>query len=497
MYARAAADEAADGGIACDAKAGSEAAAAATTGADAEAALRTALDAQDAAEMAEATAMAMSEAAIAAAMTELHIDGTVKTVGESSVDATTGTLSSPDGKMHTGFRRSVTRVTDKSEGQEFVQSTGPAKETKYKQAVAGGSIKIGKVLDTSDDAARLTLITSYQGTKKVRVFVDDGGTAPVNAIGDTGRLMEDVTRNSIGMYYQAIDRSIVTDPVDPNYDPVPPPTAIVLAAEDSTATSTPDELDAYDRVVVTKGGKAEEIFELSVTDNTDAANPKPIYVRVLSTTSHSGTDTPDRVYQVVDIVADASMTDGGDLLGAPDDLSPVKASIPAAIEYDHIHFGVWAGLGAADKNGAQELADLGIGFVQNHDGSGMTERQGIGTATFNGDWVAAVRRQYASDAEAGAIRADSDSATLTANFETGKFTGALDNLAMLEGTLSGNGFSGMTAKAINHDDLDAAGTFTGEFSGGIYGPTGSEAAGVFDFDGGEAGAFVGAFGGTQ
>ena len=34
----------------------------------------------------------------------------------------------------------------------------------------------------------------------------------------------------------------------------------------------------------------------------------------------------------------------------------------------------------------------------------MTDRQGIGTATFNGDWVAAVRRQYAIDADgAGAI----------------------------------------------------------------------------------------------
>ena len=55
----------------------------------------------------------------------------------------------------------------------------------------------------------------------------------------------------------------------------------------------------------------------------------------------------------------------------------------------------------------------------------------------------------------------------------------------------------MTAKAITHDDLDASGKFAGEFSGGIYGPDGEEAAGVFDFDGGEAGAFRGAFGGTN
>ena len=46
--------------------------------------------AQDAAEAAEATAVDMAEAAIAAAMTELHIDGTMKSVGDSTVDATAG-----------------------------------------------------------------------------------------------------------------------------------------------------------------------------------------------------------------------------------------------------------------------------------------------------------------------------------------------------------------------------------------------------------------------
>ena len=92
---------------------------------------------------------------------------------------------------------------------------------------------------------------------------------------------------------------------------------------------------------------------------------------------------------------------------------------------------------------------------------------------------------------------DSGSATLTANFENGEFTGVLTGLATLEGTLSGNGFSGTKAPRSVTTTWIASGTFAGEFSGGIYGPTGSEAAGVFDFDGDEAGAFVGAFGGTQ
>ena len=50
----------------------------------------------------------------------------------------------------------------------------------------------------------------------------------------------------------------------------------------------------------------------------------------------------------------------------------VTASIPTAVEYSHIHFGVWAGL--TDNEGTDNylFADLGIGFVQNHDGSGVT-----------------------------------------------------------------------------------------------------------------------------
>ena len=244
-------------------------------------------------------------------------------------------------------------------------------------------------------------------------------------------------------------------------------------------------LTAYDRVDLTKGGQPHEIFEISNGTVTH-------HVRVVETITDDQGNTVKH-YEPVDIMADASMTDGDDPNPTPDDLRPVTVSIPTVTPYSHIHFGLWAGLNA--KGAAIDA--LGIGFVQNIDGSGMTERQGIGSATYSGDWVAAVRRQYASDAEAGAITQHDGKASMTANFETAKFTGyADDGLATLEGTMSGNGFSGTTATAM-HDDLDSDGTFAGEFSGGIYGPTGSEAAGVFDFDGGEAGAFRGAFGGTQ
>ena len=50
----------------------------------------------------------------------------------------------------------------------------------------------------------------------------------------------------------------------------------------------------------------------------------------------------------------------------------VTAKIPEATDYEHIHFGVWAALGDAEKDGSQEIDDLGIGFVQNFSGGGMT-----------------------------------------------------------------------------------------------------------------------------
>ena len=49
----------------------------------------------------------------------------------------------------------------------------------------------------------------------------------------------------------------------------------------------------------------------------------------------------------------------------------VRAALPVAIDYKHIHFGVWAALGAAETSGSQDLSDLGIGFVQSI-GDGLT-----------------------------------------------------------------------------------------------------------------------------
>ena len=166
--AHAAAGEAA--AEAAKAATASAAAAAAATGSEAEAALRMALDAQDAAEAAEATADTMAQAAIAAAS-----DGTPyrrhredrrrelcrRDLGHAD-DPQTAQV------MITGTLQWSGDALDSPRVKGSISSNGPARphETKYKQAVAAGSINIGKVLDTSDDAARLTLITAIRARRR-------------------------------------------------------------------------------------------------------------------------------------------------------------------------------------------------------------------------------------------------------------------------------------------------------------------------------------------
>ena len=447
--AHAAAKDAADAAAA--AADASAAAAAATTGAAGEAAWRMAVAAQETAEAAETMAATMAAAAMTAAMTELHIDGTVKTVGESSLDAAGPEVISQDRMKDTGFQRNVSRSADAVEGQHFIQP-GAATETKYKQAVAAGSINIGKTVDTSDDAARVTVFHSHQDSKTVRAFVDGNGEAIDPTLG--GFLADEVTGldgyplmdlnnaaagdqfatvKSIGMYYLANDRATLPAATVVEGDP---------GSDPGAGASSDGALNAYDQVDLTDGGQPHEIFELSDGTNT-------YHARVVETITDDQGNTA-RHYEPVDIMANLSMTDGDDPDATPDHLRPVTVAIPVATEYSHIHFGLWAGLNATGS----AIDALGIGFVQNIDGSGMTARQGIGSATYNGDWVAAVRRQYASDADAGAITMHDGKASMTANFEDNEFSATLAGLATLEGTLSGNGFSGTKATAM-HDDLDA------------------------------------------
>ena len=475
--ARAAAD---DAKMEADkAMAAAEAAGAATTGAAAEAAWKDAVAAQEAAEAAQAIAIEKSAAAVAAAMTELHIDGdmmwvgglTADAEGSSSVDASMDKLTSPDGKTVKGFQGQLQRE-DQGEvtGQAFVHGPDPANDKDYVQAVEGRDIAIGADLDTTDDMARLTLVTGRVSSQMYRVFVDQGSTIDNASVAIDGKVTIGGTARtlkSLGMFIEATGgQTGGSEGLDH--------TDLVTAELGTGATATankPVEVFSYETDTATNY-VVEVSRVVSGAGATTSITLQPVDITALS---------------VPDISRDPGDTDAHEEGG-------VTAAVPMAKAYSHINFGVWNKLAGASD--AQTIADLGIGFVQNI-GEGVTQKQGIGSVTYNGDWVAAVRRQYASDAEAGAIKVHSDSATLAVNFDKGTFKGTLTNLATLDGTLADNGFSGIKATGIEHDDLDAMGTFTGEFSGNIYGKKGEEAAGIFDFDGGEAGAFVGAFGGSN
>ena len=124
-------------------------------------------------------------------------------------------------------------------------------------------------------------------------------------------------------------------------------------------------------------------------------------------------------------------------MGKLDDVE-VTAKIPQAADYKHIHFGVWAGLGEAKKDGSQVPAGLGIGFVQNFKGGGMTPIGGGrddmpngGTGTYLGNWVATV--QAANDDGNGKVTLESGIASLAADFGKGNITASLDRFGHVEG----------------------------------------------------------------
>ena len=211
-----------------------------------------------------------------------------------------------------------------------------------------------------------------------------------------------------------------------------------------------------------------------------------------------GTTTTTYTYSAADIHVEDVDRDGDTRPLTRVDVE-VTAKIPEATDYDHIHFGVWADLGDAEEDGSQEIDDLGIGFVQNYSGGGMTgaDMPNNGEATYNGNWVATV--QEADDDGNGDISLDHGDATIEADFGEGDITATLDDLATLTGSIAGNSFHG-TEGVGHHPRTWIDGDFEGSFSGGFYGAKGAEAGGVFDFaseDDNEGGAFRGAFGGAK
>ena len=467
-----------------DAKAASDEAAAAEDITAAVEAKAKAVAAQATAETAAMEASDKGTAAEEAVVAELLIDGVTKSVGDTSIMADTGSYVNTTG-TGADAQTVITGLLDKGEfpeakgvggtpasgdgspvlGIDDDPDTPAVDETvKHVQDVTERTFAIGKTLESPDDTAGLMLVTQYAGTKLAFVYRHNG----VAVVGGTKAGHFDYTPDadddqaaslkplkSKGMYYRAGVEA--------------------------------DSGDLDQTIIVGPKTKAEEVFS---HDNQDGTST--VYV-VLTKTEIEGT-TSTYTYTPVDV--DASFTDKD---GADTGQRKVKAAIPEAADYKHIHFGVWAGLGAAEPDGSQKIADLGIGFVQSI-GEGLTvvDMPNNGDAKYSGNWVATVRE--ADDDGDGDISLTSGAASLTADFTKATITADLTDLAKLEGAIDNNTFSGTKATVgADSSGLEAGGTFMGTFSGGFYGDKAAEAGGVFDFtsDGATAGEFRGAFGGDR
>ena len=346
---------------------------------DVTAAVRAQVDAENAladATAAEAMAGEYGQMAVDAAGNNLMIVDTVKSVGDTIVDAEAPASTVASG---TGADRE-TEITGLIEdagpstmgpltrGQVTMPEDADTDAIEYKAPVANAaarpSLTIGKTVDSDDDTARLRIVTKYASTQTVNVFAraaapdtdrdsTKAGMIRIAGQGTVDTAEDDVfaTLKSVGLYYQAAESDMLTT-VDPT-------------------TSTPPQGPIV-------GEKTEPVDVFSYEN----ADGEPRYA-VLHGVNEVGSTTTYS-YAVADIYVDANPD------GAGDEDTEVTANLPVAKPYSHIHFGVWASLGNASSTGEQNLADLGIGFVQSI-GDGLTaDMPNNGTGIYAGNWVASV-----------------------------------------------------------------------------------------------------------
>ena len=469
-----------------DAKAASEAAAEAEVVTAAVEARIMAEEAMADAMMYAMTASEKGTAAETAAMEELMIVGTVKTVGGTDLDADAGSTVVTVGEgndaqtTRTGLIEGMAPMTTgdgADTGVAGVQDDPDipgSQAIKHVQMVADRTFAIGKVVDSADDTARLMIVIKYAGSKNAYVY---------NVGGD------EETGTKAG--YITIEDTD-TDAADVNNVALKSEGTFYAAGTDGGGEGA---LDETDEVATTT--KAVEVF--SYKDVGDGQNDEKKYVVLTGENKDVAAGVTTYTYTNVDTEVTVPANGGAD---EPFD-TKVRAAIPEATDYKHIHFGAWAALGAPAKSGSQKLSDLGIGFVQSvGDGLSGADMPNNGGADYSGNWAAAVQGE--DEDGNGDIRLMHGAATLNADFSKAEITATLTGLATLEGTIDTNTFTGtkaavMAEDAENPHGLDVDGKFTGSFSGGFYGKQAAEAAGIFDFtsEDQEAGAFRGAFGGDR
>jgi hypothetical protein len=439
-------------------------------------------NARDAAMSHEMTADEKGMAAEEAAKMELMIVDKTKMVGDTSItiDGQSRETTVDDETSITGLLKDMDITTPGMmtvNGLPIVDDDGEDIGDRM-----AGAVDVGFTYDSSDDSARVTLVHSYLGTGKQMQFLRSDDTSPFD--GSSGALDvdapassgEDLTPNTADD--DDITNGAVTIPANASHN-TEPVTAVPKAAGSSFRA-----VDATDDTRTTLYYVKSGVADTTTGDTDDGIDQTRIF---LERDSAGGVVT----YNVVNVI---------------------EVTIDAASAFEHLHYGLWNGISG---DGDNEVSDLGIGFVTAlPDGMGMTEvMPNIGSATYNGNYVANVQR---ADPEGdGDITRRAGTSSMVANFTKQEVDVTLSGLVTLEGMIAENTFLGEKATIIdtvmddsntptslgiqNDSGLGVTGKFTGSFEGAFYGPLGAEAGGVFDFasEDNEDGAFTGSFGGAR
>ena len=410
------------------------------------------------AETAQGNAMTAAAGEIGIVEKTKTVDGTSITIDEKEHSETINDVTKITGLL---TDENITTMGVEEFGEDMVpandQVTPPVAIVAAIPGAAARDLDIGFTYDSADDSARVTLVHSYAGTKTVTAFMRSGTS---------------LTGAKAGM----------VDGIDHDGDDTADSPVVSLPLKTAAGSFyRSDNLDFGGRI-----GAMEEATPLLYYEMADGTK---VYVESAGTPEVEGEmGVFQHNYEVVNIRA--------------------GAKIPEATEYSHLHFGIWAGLEEANEvTGANDLADLGIGFVANI-GEMTSNMPNFGGAMYKGNWVANV--QAAEEDGDGDFSRHDGEASMIANFTKATVDVTLTGLATLDGTIDGNTFSG-TKAALAADDvvddaeardmLGADAEFEGNFSGAFFGNLAAEAGGVFDFasdDGNnEGGAFRGAFGADQ
>ena len=435
-----------------------------------------------------------------------YADGTYR-VGAMSINPTAiGKKKATGGKKITGY---IGAITIKSKG--IGSGTGPGVSpvtVADNPSVEPGAVEVmlGSKYDSSDDKARLRLITHYSSkTKKIGLHgadlnaardgaaASDSDTVELESTGDAPYGMYDHDNDANTPALKVFKASNIDFYVLHGGDNEPAISSGRFASVNVSSfwleDSAPDPEGAPTKRVP-KPTKAGKVFYYGTTVEDGAREA----LRLTGTrTNTDGTVT--YIYRRIHAYE-----------------GPAAPVLEEAKAYEHINYGIWSMLSPSGN----QSADLGIGFIQKRpEGIRTGSDMPSGSATWIGHYVANVRR--AVDAR---ISEHLGTSTVTAKFDDNTVTVVLglenedDNrgtaddtrLATLEGAISGDRFSGtrvtnimalggLTASADNGGDTPI---YTGDFSGAFFGAKAAEAGGIFHFaHKDDDGAFNGAFGGVK